>query len=141
MAALSLIVESISDDADPFRLGLGGTSPPSLGAESFEGRRGVNECVRVWTWPPETGVSGGVPLLTGEEAADRAPSFCGGEDDRPSEVALDGKGKFFWVWEGAGDVVGDGTAVLLTLSARFVRYCSILSWKLVSIGVRAGVLV
>ena len=39
---------SDGDDADPLRLGLGGTSP-SLGEDSLEGKRGVNECDRECT--------------------------------------------------------------------------------------------
>lgn len=89
------------EEKPPLRFGLGGTMP-SFGDASFDGKRGVNECDRVCTWPGDwdDGVTGDGPELTGEEVAVRIPLRPGGEEDGVSTlvVLITGKGYDVELW-------------------------------------------
>lgn len=124
-----------SEDADPFRFGLGGTKPLSFGADSFDGNRGVNECERAWTGP-DAGVNGGEEVLMGEEAE---VDFGGGEEVKLSEVVIVGNGKCFPPCrELEGEVPGECKLALPRLSLRLPRYCSILPANVLSMGLMTG---
>ena len=129
--------EMFSDEADPLRFGLGGTKPPSFGADNFDGNRGVNECERACTGP-DAGVNGGEVVLTGEEAE---VDFVGGEEVKLSEVVIVGNGKCFPPCrELEGEVDGECKLTLPKLSLRLPRYCSILPANVVSIGLITGLM-
>lgn len=115
-----------SDDAEPLRFGLGGIKADTLGVESLEGSRGVNECEREWTCgvPAEVdgeGVSGGdigEPWLDGGSGPRRP--FLGGDVESSAETT--GKGYFILNEDVDGEGIGDEdvAALLLTLSLRYV---------------------
>lgn len=86
---LSLGTSVSEEEKPPLRFGLGGTIE-SLGDASFDGKRGVNECDRVWTGPEpwESGVAGEVPELIGDDAAVSMPLRPGGEEEGVSTLVV-----------------------------------------------------
>ena len=81
-----------SEEADPLRFGLGGTSPDGFGPDSLDGRRGVNECERECTCDEvdDDGVRGGVMGEAWLDIGGPRRVFLGGEVDSSADITGNG---------------------------------------------------
>lgn len=109
---------SLTDETEPFRVGLGGTRE-SFGGASLEARRGVKEWERVCVCDGDS--CNGDKLLGADPEADKTLRL-GGEEERFRVTK--GKSTFRCLLLGGGVV---GVVTLLTLSVRFDLYLEILS--------------
>lgn len=114
-------VPSISEPAEPFRLGLGGMK---RGAESLDASLGVNEYERVWTW---VGDGAGLCAASSMTGADIEMDTVGVAEDGVLILGSDGNGCTPVPWlklrskkGGAeGGPPGDNGLVLLLLRLRY----------------------